>query len=211
MEWAHARRDLPKEAFSWGKSREWKVLLPTNFTARQIQGSRFSDRKSETQGIARLFLMMAAWLQADEILNRGGGKEAYRKKVQQYVTHGMDPEGFESLQGRVALGSIRFLGKTRYLAGKLSKEQPARRSLQSVVDFQRVVEGVETVRGDRWEEFRGHYGDRGRDIVLYLARQRTGLSLTKIGVAAGGIEYKTVGKAIQRMRSRIKRNRPQML
>jgi len=35
-------------------------------------------------------------------------------------------------------------------------------------------------------------------LVLYLARQRTGLTLKEIGAALGIDEYKDVGKAVQR-------------
>ncbi len=35
-------------------------------------------------------------------------------------------------------------------------------------------------------------------MVLYLARQQSGLTLAEIGEHAGGVEYKTVGKAVQR-------------
>ena len=35
-------------------------------------------------------------------------------------------------------------------------------------------------------------------MVRYLARKRSGLTLGQIGAALGGLEYKTVGKAVQR-------------
>ena len=39
--------------------------------------------------------------------------------------------------------------------------------------------------------------------MLYLARQRSGLTLREIGDALGIAEYKTVGKAVQRFTAAI--------
>ena len=42
------------------------------------------------------------------------------------------------------------------------------------VHFLEVVEGV---RGEAWEQFAERHADWGRDLVLYLARCRSGLTL----------------------------------
>ena len=39
--------------------------------------------------------------------------------------------------------------------------------------------------------------------MLYLARERSGLTLKEIGARAGGMEYKSVGKAVERFRRRL--------
>ena len=51
------------------------------------------------------------------------------------------------------------------------------------------------------------HNDWGRELVIYLARQRSGLTLRQIGQALGGIEYKTVGKAAQRFAASLATDR----
>ena len=51
------------------------------------------------------------------------------------------------------------------------------------------------------------HGDWGRDLVLYLARRRSGLSLKEIGDKADGLDYKVVGKAVQRFAKKLERDR----
>ncbi len=79
-----------------------------------------------------------------------------------------------------------------------SKEQPARRALAPLTLIEGVVEIVERIKGERWEAFRDRYGDDGRDLVVYLARHRSGLTLRQIGEALGIGEYKTVAKCVER-------------
>jgi hypothetical protein len=52
-------------------------------------------------------------LTTTELLERGGGRPAYRRYVQQHVTRGEEPEGYEDFGGRVALGSREFLEKAK--------------------------------------------------------------------------------------------------
>jgi REP element-mobilizing transposase RayT len=132
------------------------------------------------------------WLTTEELLDRAGGRAAYRRYVQQHVTRGETPEGYEDLKGRVALGSQAFLAQVKDWVGRVTKEQPARREVLKRV---RVGDGL---RGERWEAFADRHGDWGRDLALYLARQRTGLPLREIGLAVGMEEYKTVAAAIKR-------------
>ena len=47
-------------------------------------------------------------------------------------------------------------------------------------------------------------------MVLYLARQRTGLTLKEIGTALGIGEYKTVGKAAQRFTAALSADREKL-
>ena len=49
-----------------------------------------------------------------------------------------------------------------------------------------------------WADFSSRHGDWGRELVMYLARKRSGLTLRGIGDALGGVEYKNVSKAVRR-------------
>ena len=138
------------------------------------------------------------WLHTETILKQSGGRERYRKGVEAHVTRGADPGGFECLRGRVAIGTTAFVKRVKKLVGKVTKEQPDRKFIARRVSFERIVEIVEKENGEKWEEFSRRYGDHGRNLVLYLSRMRSGLTLAEIGKEAGGIEYKTVGKAVKR-------------
>ena len=66
---------------------------------------------------------------------------------------------------------------------------------------------AETELGQAYDEFAPRHGDPGRDMVLCLARERSGLTLREIGELAGGLEYRTVGQSIQRFNERLKKDR----
>ena len=66
---------------------------------------------------------------------------------------------------------------------------------------------VEIVKGEAWERFRDRHGDCGRDMVLWLARQRSGLTLRELGGAVGGLDYRSVSSAIRRMNREVHANR----
>lgn len=138
------------------------------------------------------------WLQTAELLKRAGGQRQYRRLVQAHVTRGIPPEGFEDLAGRVALGSREFQGRLKAWVRRVTGEQPGRWQVQRTVSLETIIATVEQERGARWEEFAERHGDWGRDLALYLARKRSGLTLEQIGAGMGGLPYKAVGKAVQR-------------
>ena len=146
------------------------------------------------------------WLTMEELLERGGGRKEYRQCVHRHVTRGDTPEGYEDFGGRVALGSQEFLKKVKGWVGRVTKEQPDRKQVLKRVTVVEVVKLVERKRGEEWAEFSNRHGDWGRELVLYLARQRSGLTLGEIGLALGIKEYKTVGRAVQRFAAAISRD-----
>ena len=122
------------------------------------------------------------------------------------MTRGADPEGFEDFRGRLALGSVAFQEKAKGWVKKVTKEQPMRKCLKSGVGIATIVRLVEDERGESWAEFANRHADWGRELVIYLARKRTGLTLKQIGEALGGLEYKTTGKAVQRFEASLATN-----
>ena len=143
------------------------------------------------------------WLTTQVLLERSGGRKAYRRYVQQYVVRGACPEGLEGFGVQLALGSAAFLAQMKHWVGRVTKEQPERKQVLKRVTVADVVAVVERQRGEPWAEFAQRHGDWGRELVLYLARQRTGLTLKEIGTALGIAEYKTVGKAVERFTSAL--------
>ena len=135
------------------------------------------------------------WLRVDEVLKRASGQRAYRRRVQQYATSGMSPEGFENYRDRLALGTRQILNTARKTLGRVSSEQPQRAQL---VPLDKIVKIVEAFHGERWSVFSARHGDWSRELVFYLARKRSGLTLQQIGTALNVNNYKTVSKALQR-------------
>lgn len=144
------------------------------------------------------------WLVTSELLGRAGDRERYRRYVQSYVTRGMDPSEFTGFIARIVLGSQDFMERARAWVGPVSAEQPDRFFLTRRVPFERIVSVVESVKGEPWSSFQHRYGDSGTALVLYLARQRSGLTLQQIGDAAGGMAYKAVYERIRRFKVQLK-------
>jgi len=147
-----------------------------------------------------------AWLATEELLKRAGGTAAYRRLVHAHVTRGAVPDGYEDGSARLARGSRTFLEGLKHRVLALNKEQPARRELARCVPLEQVVAVVEQVKGERWEAFKDRHGDDGRDLVLYLARRRSGRTLREIGEALGVGEYKTVAQAVRRFEKSLPEN-----
>ncbi len=144
-----------------------------------------------------------AWLHTAELTGRAGGVKTYRRTVQEHLTRGTLPEGYEDWQGRLALGTTEFQSQVKRWVGKVSGEHTGRQQLATPVSFERIIRVVERQRGEAWAVFSQLHGDWGRELALYLARKRTGQTLRQIGEACGGLEYKAVGKAIRRFESSL--------
>ena len=54
----------------------------------------------------------------------------------------------------------------------------------------------------------GGVRESGRDMVLWVARKRCGLTLRELGKAVMGMEYFAVSKAITRLSARLKTQKP---
>ena len=63
------------------------------------------------------------------------------------------------------------------------------------------MKAVETVKQEKWKQFRDRRGDWGRDVALYLGRKHGGLKLKKLGELAD-VDYGSVSMALQRLEQR---------
>jgi REP element-mobilizing transposase RayT len=147
------------------------------------------------------------WLERAELLRRAGGPARYRRYVHEHVTRGTPPEGYEDFKGRLALGTRAFVERAKTWVGRVTGEQPARHQLTRCVALSAIVQVVERRKGEPWAQFADRYGDWGRDLGLYLARRRSGLTLRQIGGALGGLDYKAVSRAVHRFESALPRRR----
>lgn len=59
------------------------------------------------------------------------------------------------------------------------------------------------MNGEPWDDFVGRHGDKGRDMALYIARQRCGLTLREIGEQVG-MKDKAVSFACTSMKNTLK-------
>ena len=148
------------------------------------------------------------WLTCDVLLARAGGAAAYRRYAMRWVTQGRPPEAFTDLREQWAIGSSAFVQKVKRLVRHLSTEQPQRRQARVVLaTLERIVTAVEREKREPWAAFRDRHGDWGRDLVLCLARRRSGLTLREIAERLGGLEYKAVASAVARFERRLPQER----
>jgi len=185
------------------------------------RGCRVADRTTLARRVALLrgyawssyrayagYERAPAWLTRDVLLARAGGASAYRRYAVRWVTQGWPPEEFTGLRERWAIGSTAFLEKIKRLVGQLSVEQPQRQQARAaLVSLDRIVAAVEQEKGEPWAAFRDRHGDWGRDLALYLARRRSGLSLREIAESLGELEYKAVASAVARFTRRLPQER----
>jgi len=154
-----------------------------------------------------------SWLTRETVLGLLGAgpmeerMHRYRHDVEKAIRAGVAETPWEQLVGGVVLGSTRFMKTVRgHLRGN-EKEQAPLRQLKPRPGFATVVKAVERWKGETWAAFRDRHGDLGRDVALYIGRQRCGLTLGELGVAAGGIDYRSVGGAVKRIAQRAARDK----
>ena len=88
-----------------------------------------------------------------------------------------------------------------------AREQPSLRRVAPRASWEAVVRAVERFKGEKWSEFVNRYGDRGRDLALYLGRKQCQLKLGELGRLAGGMDYASVAAAVARLATRLRRDK----
>ena len=166
---------------------------------RRLRGHRWSSYRAYIGLCAQ-----PPWLEYEAILELGGGKkEERRRKYRQYVEsavrEGLEKSPWEDLREQVVLGGVEFLeGLRGWVKGDAREQRGAKRLAASRPRLAEIIKRVERVKGEPWEVFRDRYGDRGRDLVLYLGRRECGLTLQELAQAVGLEGYKTAATAIRR-------------
>jgi len=144
-----------------------------------------------------------AWLTTRSLLARAGGKARYREDIEAHVTRGEAPEEYSTVRDRLLIGSNAFVEAMKKKVGKVTTEQPERSILRELIPIERILETVESEKGEKWADFQDRYGDWGKGLVLYLARKRGGYTLRELGDWLEGVNYKTVSKQIQRFEQKL--------
>ena len=190
--------------------RQGVAAAPTAEEVRDRLGTLRSYRWSSYRAYAGL-TGEPAWLDAGALLGRlgkeaEGQRAAYRRLIEERVRQGTE----ESLGAKVRWGAV--LGGERFVRRVRGKVRPVRETAsrgewRQRRTFEDLVRMVERIKRERWDEFRDRYGDWGRDLVLWAGRQYGGLTLRELGERVGGADYTAVAMAVQRLRSRCRRDR----
>jgi hypothetical protein len=114
---------------------------------------------------------------------------------------------WDKLIGGTILGTEAFAEQLRRTLKGNKREQPELRHLSKGVTWERIVQSVETAKGERWEEFKDRHGDWGRDAALWLGRRIGRLSLKSLAEQMGGLDYTAAGAASARFGRRLAHDR----
>jgi len=137
------------------------------------------------------------WLHTAEVLGRvEGRREGYRREAEARLSRGQTEAIWSRLQWGVVLGSARFAQALRRRA-QVVRETQGRGAWRREVRWSEVVQAVEQIKRESWAAFVNRYGDWGRDLALWIARRRGGMSLRELGAQAGGLDYSAVSEAIR--------------
>lgn len=149
------------------------------------------------------------WLSCELLLGAAGGRTAgeQRRAFEAYHEAPLREGRLERVWDRVVsgavIGSDEFVTKVREGLRQRSPEEVRSGEFRVGVPWDDIIKAVEAVHGGRWEEFRDRYGDWGRDVALYVGRQRGRLTLRELAELSGGVGYTAVGRAIARVRKAI--------
>jgi len=152
------------------------------------------------------------WLETGRLLARAGKgakdtRGAYRERIEGYIRQGVMEPGWSRTKGLLAIGSAAFLEGVKRRAGQMGREVSGKRAYRERVEFDVVIRKVEREKGEQLADFRDRHGDWGRDLILWLARQTTGMTLNELGKRMGGMDYAAVGRAIRRFEDRCEREK----
>jgi hypothetical protein len=153
------------------------------------------------------------WLTVKEVLAGGEEKRvaeqraAYRRNVESALGQELIESPLERAVSGFLLGSQEWVEKMRRLLSGDRKEQKAFRRLEKRPEWMHVRGAVETVKGEKWSKFCERHGDWGRDLALYVARRRCGMSLRELGEAAKISNYYAVSQCITRIANRLPHNK----
>ena len=148
------------------------------------------------------------WLKTKPVLRFDGGKQAeqvenYRLHVENAVREGLDRSPWEEVRDQVVLGSEKFIRALLTPAGGGADHERVRRLNENRPDISTVIQCVERVKNEKWEDFRDRHGDPGRDLVLRFGRRTCGLTLAQLARALSLRNYATVGVALRRFEKKL--------
>jgi putative transposase len=130
---------------------------------------------------------------------------ALRQYTEQAVRQGAVERPWDRLVAGLVLGTEVFARRLRREARGNARKQRQLRVLARPGGWLQIVSAVEKAKGEKWAEFKGRYGDWGRDAALWLGRRGGRLCLSELGKLAGGMDYAAVGQAVSRFGKRLEK------
>lgn len=148
------------------------------------------------------------WLTLTEVYERtpgssGDPRRRYREHLEGQLRQGTPETPWSHLRARLALGSEEFLRRIKGHGDRA--EMTELRKLERRTGWEEIVRAVESVKGEKWTDFRDRHGDWGRDLAMYLARRNSDLMLAEIGARSGGLSYNAVAQAIRVFEAKLSR------
>ena len=134
-------------------------------------------------------------------------KADYRRYIEEYLRQGVEESVFARMRTALAIGGTAFVERLRRKVPKRAAGETNARSWRRLLPFAEVVRAIESVSGERWDDFIGRHGDYGRDLALHIGRLKCGLTLRELGKEAGGMSVAGVAKACERMLEKLKTDR----
>jgi REP element-mobilizing transposase RayT len=130
-----------------------------------------------------------------------GDPKRWRSKYRALVEAGAQ-EGAQSpwpaVEAQSALGGDALLEQVRTQIKEGRREIVGKRFLSRRRKFEDAVAIVERYRRQPWADFKERRGDPGREMVLWLARRHTGMTLGQLGERAGPTDYAAIAMALKR-------------
>jgi REP element-mobilizing transposase RayT len=132
-----------------------------------------------------------SWLTCDELWRRAcdrkgaDPKKEYREWLESYLKQGIEEKLFAQMKSALVVGSARFKADVRRQVLKGAGGRTDERRWRRLLPFGEVAGAVSEMKGEPWDGFVNRYGDTGRDLAIFVARKRCGLTLREIGEHAG--------------------------
>ncbi len=154
------------------------------------------------------YMKAPEWLSIQTVLSFGGGpvaerKRRYRGYAESAIREGFAERPWQELVGRLALGSREFVERLVSRSEAPPAEQQWAQAVRSRPTWAQVVAVVERMKRQNWEEFRNRHCDWGRELALFLGREKAGLKLAELAVAAGSATVSAVSMALKRFGARL--------
>ena len=152
------------------------------------------------------------WLTSAELLGRCSRcvderHRTYRNRVQQMLRRGVDESRLEQFREVVGIGGAQFIEQIKGLANGGTRETERRGRLSERVSFEDVVQAIEGYRGAPREEWQDLHGDWGKWMLLWVARQYTGMTLAQLGGAIGGKDYAAVSAGLKFFDQKLRKDK----
>ncbi len=130
-------------------------------------------------------------------------RSKYRALVEEGVREGA-ASPWPAVEAQTALGGHALVEEVRTQIKEGCREIVGKRAWRRRCSFENAVAVVERRRGQAWADCKERRGDPSREMVWWLARRHTGMTLRQLGARAGRVDYAAVAMALRRFEAKVK-------